>query len=70
MQKGYKMLVWEKITEKSTYRLKVPLGWLVKSIHERGTSWYTGASDAIGVGMAFVFDPFHLWKIEKEKKEK
>jgi hypothetical protein len=40
------MLVWEKITEKSTYRLKVPLGWLVKSIHERGTTWFSGASDA------------------------
>ena len=63
------MLVWEKITEKSTYRLKVPLGWLVKGIHERWHTWGGGASDAIAVGMVFVFDPFHLWKIEKEKKE-
>ena len=63
------MLVWEKITEKSTYRLKVPLGWLVKSINERGHTWYSGASDAIGVAMVFVFDPLHLWKIGQEKKE-
>ena len=55
--------------EKSTYRLRVPLGWLVKSLHDNGHVWYNGAFDAIAVGMVFVFDPFHLWKIEKEKKE-
>lgn len=64
------MLVWEQITDKSTYRLKVPFGWLVKSIHDRGHTWYNGASDAIGVAIVFVFDPLHLWKIEQEKKEK
>ena len=64
------MLVWEKITEKSTSRLKVPLGWLVKSIHESGHTWGGGASDAIGVAMVFIFDPLHLWKIWQEKKEK
>jgi hypothetical protein len=63
------MPAWEKITEKSTYRLKVPLGWVIKSIHDRGHTWYDGASDAIGVAMVFLFDPLHLWKIEQEKKE-
>lgn len=58
------MIVWEKITESSTYRLKVPFGWIVKSIHHRSHEWYTGASDAISVGLCFVFDPFHLWRIE------
>jgi hypothetical protein len=58
------MLKWELITEKSTYRLKVPCGWLVKSIHQRGHDWCGGASDAIGVTMCFIFDPMHIWKIK------
>lgn len=65
MQKQNKQyLVWENITGKNTYRFKVPFGWIVKSISERGHSWYNGASDAVGVGMCFIFDPFHWWRIK------
>ena len=58
------MLKWEKVTEDTTYKLKVPFGWLVKTIHKRGHTWGNGASDAVGVAMCFVFDPFHKWKIK------
>jgi hypothetical protein len=60
------MLKWEKITETSTYRLKVYGGWIVKSVHHKGHTWYQGASDSTGVGMVFISDPNHVWTIEKE----
>jgi len=64
------MLEWENITKETTDRLKVPLGWLVRSYRSKGHTWYTGASDAIGVAMVFVFDPLHLWKIKGDKEKK
>lgn len=64
------MLEWENITKETTNRLKVPLGWLVRSYRSKWHTWCGGASDAIGVAMVFVFDLLHLWKIKEEKKGK
>lgn len=64
MKESKQYLYWEKITEKTTDRIKVPFGWLVRSYRTQGHAWMGGASDAMGVGMCFVFDPFHLWRIK------
>jgi hypothetical protein len=60
---------WVEITE-TTYRMKVPFGWLVSRTQSRGHSWYSGASDAISTTLIFYFDPFNLWKLEDKPKEK
>jgi hypothetical protein len=62
-------LNYEKGTKTITTRLKVPFGWLVRfqaymeesRVQDNQTSFHS-------VTVNFVFDPFHLWKIQRGDK--
>ena len=57
---------WEKLT-KTTQRLKVYGGWVVSREVYTGHKWVTGASDSIALGMLFISDPKHKWRVLNEK---
>jgi len=46
---------WERL-DKTTARLKVPGGWVLRSV-----AWYT---DSVSLHHVFVADPEHEWKLE------
>lgn len=53
--------MWEEIYEADPYtetdRLKVPGGWIVRTVAE-------GRNESIGVALTFVPDPGHKWSLE------
>lgn len=54
------MLKWEEINC-NTFRLKVPKGWIIKSLSSSSYHYYSG------VHMIFIEDIDHQWEIEDEK---
>ncbi len=64
---------WEKIDNDPSYsRTRVPWGWLVQHQADVMTPMHTGyAHPEMMTGyewrtsIAFVFDPFHRWKVKK-----
>jgi hypothetical protein len=49
---------WEEIDDRHSARLKVPYGWIVRTVYNAG------------VHQIFVEDQDHIWGLEDEKKEK
>lgn len=55
------------------YRTRTPWGWLVESVDDVCTpADYTNNIHAYGsewrTSITFVFDPFHMWKVEVIRK--
>jgi hypothetical protein len=51
--------MWE-IIDKNSFRLKVPGGWIVKSVHKE---FYSGIS--VSVHQIFIKDEGHNWKLNE-----
>ena len=60
--------MWQKI-DKTTERLKVPFGWIVKAFVLARVGSSTFAAVSVGVSTTFVFDPLHLWKVDYKESE-
>jgi hypothetical protein len=59
---------WETIEQEcatTIYRTRVPWGWLVYAVDDvfHSTSERTGSGWDWRSSVAFVFDPFHWWRV-------
>ena len=63
---------WVRISDDSNphiYRTRVPWGWLVLAVDDVPRSFPDGRLIEYGYEwrnhLTFVFDPFHMWKVDK-----
>ena len=57
-------------SRKSTYRIKVPDGWLVRDDYRTIQHRANERVEHINMSMAFVPDKEHVWKIDIQKESK